>query len=136
MTDELAPEGFYGGEITEAWSEEKDQEDDSLRVCFSVRLDSGHTVECRHRAFGDRADKTAAIVKSLGLEWPGGIEQIETAAGKRVRVNVRHNVSGNRTYVNGYIVLGGGRKADPEKVKAAVARLASQTPAPGDDLPF
>ena len=146
LPGELAPEGFHNGTITTGWLDAEEGSEESLRVCFEVALDEGPSVECRHRAFGDKADKTRAVVEHLGMTpWPYGLENIaEVAPGKRVRVWIVHNPSkdGRTTYANGYIVLGGKRSGDSKAVRPQLHALAKRDGVTierredEDDLPF
>lgn len=135
MSADIHAAGKFKGRIIATAFEQDNQEQDGLVLLFTVKLDDGEQVECRHRTHGPYQHICKGIIKALGLEWPKGILDIDSLVGTEVPVSIKHKPgkSGN-VFVNAYLDLGGSGNAPaaPDFVASAVAKMTG-----GDDeLPF
>lgn len=129
------PEGYYDGEIIGAWIEAHTQDELEAVLCFHVRLGDESEITCRHRTGGDYPQIAQDVAELLELDYPEGLHQIGSTAGKAVRVKVKHRQSGARTYVNGYIVTNkAGDRPETDQVARMIERLKAKTS--DDNIPF
>ena len=120
---------YYNGEITHAYLESMD--DDELVICIDVRLEDGNNVMTRARTGGNYPDIAKNLCEHLGIDWPHGMKQIGTVAGKQVQVRHKRVEKNDKVYDNYYIVT---RKppepADDDAIKRGLAKLSD------DSVPF
>lgn len=130
-------EGNFTGRITEAAHEQDSQNKGGLVLAFTVSLEDGEEVVCRHRTHGDYWELTKNLLEKLGLDWPKGILRIAEAIGKEVPVRIKNKDSNGKTYQNCYISFATPNQPATEKQAArVVALLAGEDPGPEDEVPF
>ena len=128
--------GKFNGRIISTEFEQDGKEPDGLILVFTVKLDDGEIVTCKHRTHGKFAHICKNIITALDLPWPKGVLDIDTTVGREVPVRIKHK-EGNHgnTFVNCYLDLGGGN-APADKTLAAklVAKMAGEDS--DDNTPF
>ena len=109
------------------------QSEDDLELVFDVVTEHGH-IKCKHPLY-DRGDqptmeKTQEVLALFGLSYPDTFEQVADLGAQEPKVRVYVGEFQNRVY--GKINAGARAKADPEKIKAAIARAKGES----EDVPF
>lgn len=135
MSEVHAP-GKFKGRIIATEFETDSNEPDGLVLVFTVKLDDGEIVSCKHRTHGKFAHICKNIIVALDLPWPKGVLDIDTTVGREVPVTLKHK-DGNHgnVFVNAYLDLGGGNApADKELAAKLVAKMSGEEV--DDNTPF
>jgi hypothetical protein len=134
---EVHAAGKFKGRIISTEFEQDGQEPDGLVLVFTVKLDDGEIVTCKHRTHGKFSHICKNIITALDLSWPKGVLEIDSLVGREVPVSLKHKdgKSGN-VFVNAYLDLGGGGNAPADKELAAklVAKMSGEVD--DSDIPF
>jgi len=134
----MNPEGYYSGEIMTGWLEEGQS---GLMMCFDINVELEDStfvnVKASHFTEGEWGEIGQEVAAYLGLDWPNGLRDIATTAGKRVRVRIKHKTKGVEVYDNAYIVTPRKKAnpATPEQIEAGLAKLEAQS-GTDDAAPF
>lgn len=135
-------EGYYTGKIQNAYLSAFDENETELVMVFDVELQGdragGEMVIAKSRTKGDYPGIAVGVAAMLGLDWPGDLENIESAIGKDVPIRIKHKTADNGTvYVNAYIQTprrNTPKPLTPDTAKRLIEELAGKPG--GDDIPF
>lgn len=128
------PEGFYDGKIKQAYVVVNDK--NQLDLCVEIIVpELADSFWSNQRCYGEYEHIAKEVVEHLELTYPDDLADMSAALGQEVRVRIKHNVKGEKTYVNCYIVTKAARKpAEPSDVAAAIAEMKAKLEK--KDLPF